>query len=228
MEFLCLKCFSTFEVPDDQLPEPGGMLVCPVCGHKQPFAGVKRGAQQPTRKLDRKSTVSAKKVPEAPDLAPVSEEEKENTESPESKDIYIVESPSGLSFEFPNINLLIKWGEIITNPAPYKVYLPEGPPVSLEEFLKEKSSVRKSSKRKRVKKKRLAEEPKEEGVDQEKTEEKKKQRHTTVTNTRQFQFRTAEVERESSRWTSMIIFLLLGLLLGAAGFFAYYVFVMQK
>ena len=238
MEFLCLNCFATFDISEDQLPEPGSMLKCPICGHEQPFAGVKAPSRHTTRnarrisgeyrltpKADQKQTESDSKISQIKRATGSHKLAQEK----EPKTHYRVVSPSGLSFEFDDVNLVIRWGEMVANPKPYKVYKDnEEESVSLEKILEEKSSI--SRIRRRTTKLRQAAEAEAKArgdaepsdTDVESQEEADVRPRTTS----QFRFKSVEI-KEEKKWPMMVVYLVLAALFGAAALFAFYVYVMQ-
>ena len=251
MEFLCLNCFETFNVDDDKLPEAGGLLKCPVCGHKQPFAGVK--TSNPTIKAKRRVSGEYRMVRKDTNKEKVftdvkkseyndhahEKHEKTKSKAPSPVDeknakspIYRVVSPSGLTFEFQDLQILVHWGEMVANSAPYRVYSDEKEePVSLEEILNDKSSIRKYKKR-AVKMREAAEAEavasgEKPSADADKDDEPTlpdDKRDGPVT-TREFQFRT-EV-KEEKKWPMFVIYIVLAAFFGAASLFAFYVYFFQ-
>lgn len=245
MEFLCLNCFETFDVSEYNLPEPGGVLKCPVCGHKQPFAGVKTqktttgshrrasgeyhmsstdgknepGLQRTTTSrarrpvIDKKSDTTGRKTTDhqAPTAQPGSS--------------YNVVSPSGLSFDFQDLQMLVRWGEMVANPVPYQVYRDgKEDAVSLEELLNDKSSIRKFKKR-AAKMQQAAEAEAATLGEPDNTDDKGSkpaEKRTRPLTTREFQFKTDVVEEK--KWPMMVIYLVLSAFFGAAALFAIYVY----
>ena len=94
MKFVCLECFQTFEIPDDKLPEPGGMLTCPHCGHSHPFTGVRVGPKK--RATQAYSSAQVNEVLDKLQKEKVSSKQeiqpKIFEESPQKEEKFIVES----------------------------------------------------------------------------------------------------------------------------------------
>ena len=247
MEFLCLNCFATFEVSEEQLPEPGGMLKCPVCGHEQPFAGVKTASAgtTPKTKLVKNTTNTRRRVsgeyqftpPKRPTIPPSGDAPTRQTgghtavEQVTDTVKYRVVSPSNLSFEFSDLNVLIRWGEMVANPSPYKVYEGDSDePVSLQQILEEKSSTskirRRTSKLKEAAEAELAARGEVEPVDSiESDDDDTKNTVPTVRSTKQFKFKTEVVEEK--KWPMIVLYMVLAALFGAAALFAFYVYVLH-
>lgn len=246
MEFLCLNCFATFEVSEDHLPEPGGMLKCPVCGHEQPFAGVKTASAGTTRSKPVRTTTNTqrrasgeyrfipKKTPTVPPPVgePIRQTKKQTAVERDGESVkYRVVSPSNLSFEFSDLNVLIRWGEMVANPSPYKVYEGDSDePVSLQQILEEKSSTskirRRTSKLKEAAEAELAARGEVEPVDSiESDDDDTKNTVPTVRSTKQFKFKTEVVEEK--KWPMIVLYMVLAALFGAAALFAFYVYVLH-
>jgi len=245
MEFLCLNCFESFNVDEKNLPNPGEMLTCPVCGHKQPFAGVKTrktttsGRRRASGEYHMSATDGSAKAPglrenttaraRRPASAPDKKTVSERAIHEEHGSSYTVVSPSGLSFDFQDLHMLVRWGEMVANPVPYQVYRDgKAEAISLEEILNDKSSIRKFKKR-TMKMKQVAEAeaaatgiPANDSKDKESETDKKSARPLT---TKEFQFKTEVVEEK--KWPMLVIYLILSALFGAAALFAFYVYFMH-
>ncbi len=252
MEFLCLNCFSTFEVSEDQLPEPGGLLTCPICGHKQPFAGIKvnRTSKDVTTGNTKKNKrisgeyhiISGPKEDTSPKPRDTTTAQFRKAaglmvdDTEEAQEVtYKVVSPSGLTFEFQDMDMLIRWGEMVANPAPYLVYEGESKEADgLDAILSQKGTVVKH-KNKAKESHDTIREPRESNTDDktdghkdaetDKNVPESARKRTGPLSTSEFKFRT-EVQEEK-KWPMFIVYLVLAALFGAVALFAVYEYILK-